>query len=87
MPQFVMVNEDVSLPVLIDYTLTELNGRTDYCFNVSGLDCKSSDVETYVIRGDAYVGMRFVFFCYFFIKNIFIIIFQCTGVLLLSSIL
>jgi hypothetical protein len=57
-PQFTIVNEGVAQPVLVDYTLTELNGRTDYCFNVSNMDCKSPDVESYVIRGASYIGIR-----------------------------
>ncbi len=58
-PQLAIQNGGEITDVDVDYRVEEINGRTDYCFNVSELDCKSSEVDHYIIRRGQRIGIRY----------------------------
>lgn len=64
-PQFVLsINDDfgeqISTPFELQYTIEEVNGRTDYCFNTTAVDCSSKQqVSSFLLTGSNYVGIKF----------------------------
>jgi len=51
---------EVTEQLEFSYTLEELNGRTDYCFKDSSIDCKDpQQVNSYMLSSQSFVGIQF----------------------------